>query len=136
MKSFGRGFAKKASFTKKCSCENPQWYRDHIEINNHTEEITYVLMCKNCNAYWGTKSHEARRFWDSALDTVPVTWAGYGYRGGKMVRQLFAEQDERRLKVLENIAAQCDAELVKAQKAAAKAHKDVEKYKVFIEANE
>ena len=135
MKSYGRGLAGKAAFTKKCSCENPQWYRDHIETNSRTEEITYVLNCKNCKAYWATKSHEARQYWDSALDTVPITWAGYGYKGGKTVRQLFAEQDERRLKVLENIATRCEAELAEAEKAVARAYKEVAKYKALMEAN-
>lgn len=135
MRSHGRGIAGKAAFTKKCSCENPQWYSDHIETNNNTGEITYVLNCRNCKAYWGTKSHEARQYWASELDAVPLTWAGYGYKGDKTVRQLFQELDEHRLSVLEAIAVRCEAELAEAQKAVSKAHKDIEKYKAIMETN-
>ena len=39
----GRGIARKFETTKKCSCDNPEWFSDDIEINGNTKEITYVL---------------------------------------------------------------------------------------------
>ena len=59
----GRGIARKFETTKKCSCENPQWFADDIEVNGNTKEITYILTCRNCKAIWKTKSHDARRYW-------------------------------------------------------------------------
>lgn len=133
IRSYGRGFARKAEFTKKCSCNNPQWYSDHVEVNGRTSEITYVLNCRNCNAYWGTKSPSARKYWGAGMDKIPVQWQGYSYRGNKTVRELFQEIDLDRLKFLERVADNADVVVFNAQKEADKAHKEVEKFKKQME---
>lgn len=133
IKSYGRGFARKAGFTKKCHCDNPNWTRDHIEENGNTSEITYVLNCQNCKAYWATKSPSARAYWESSMDSVPVTWKGFGYSGGKTVRELFREIDLARLEHLERNAAVADEAVSYAQNEANKAHREVEKFKKQME---
>lgn len=133
IRSYGRGFARKAAFTKKCSCDNPQWYSDHVEVNSRTSEITYVLNCRNCNAYWATKSPGARKYWSVELDKVPIQWEGYSYRGNKTVRELFHEIDLDRLKFLEHVADSADTAVSVAQKEADKAHREIEKFKKQME---
>lgn len=131
--SYGRGIARKAAFTRKCSCGNPMWSRNHIEVNGNTEEITYVLGCANCKAYWATKSPSARKYWEKDMDRVPSLWQGFSYSGSKTVRELFREQDMKRLDYLEMIAACRDRDVLEAQKEAEKAHKAVEKFKAEME---
>lgn len=124
----GRGMARKASLTKKCTCDNPDWVRDDIEVSS-AEEITYILSCKNCGAHWGTKTNEARKYWADKMDSIPVVWMGYAYKGDKTTRELFRSIDKERLKLLENIKKEAEEKVLEAQKAAIKAEKAVEKFK-------
>lgn len=129
MSSYGRGIARKAAYTRKCQCDNPNWSREHIEVNGNTEEITYVLSCSSCKAYWATKSPSARKLWEKYMDDVPGLWQGFSYNGGKTVRELFREHDMKRLEYLEAVAACRDRDVQEAQEEAEKAHKAVEKFK-------
>ena len=130
MRSYGRGIARKAAFTKKCCCENPRWSGDHVEVNGNTHEITYVLNCANCGAYWGTKSSKARKCWENKMDSVPMSFYGYGGRDKdkRTVRELFRELDEKRLEYLKGIAEHRRATAVEAIKAAEEAEKAAEKF--------
>lgn len=134
--SYGRGFARKAAYTKKCSCENPRWCSNHVEVNSRTDEITYILSCSNCKAYWATKSHEARKCWD--MDAKPIAFFGFGgsHRSERTNRDYFRELDEKRLEYLEGYARHRDEDVIEAQKEAEKAHRAVEKYKAMMEGAE
>ena len=135
MRSYGRGFARKAEFTKKCSCDNPRWSRDHIEVNGRTGEITYVLNCANCKAYWATKSPSARAYWEKEMDKSSGGLFGYGGRSTDLptVREKFRELDMERLDYLETVARNRDNAVSEAQKEAEKAHREVEKFKKQME---
>lgn len=131
--SYGRGFARKAAYTKKCSCENPKWHKSHVEVNGLTDEITYVLSCSNCKAYWPTKSHEARKYWD--MDEKPIAFYGFGgsHRSELTNRDHFRALDRKRLEYLEGCANRRDEAVLQARKEAEKAHRAVEKYKAMME---
>lgn len=131
--SYGRGFARKAAYTKKCSCDNPRWHGSHIEINSRTGEITYILDCNNCKAYWASKSPEMRKYWD--LDKQATNLLGYGYdpKDKLTYRERFRALDEERLKFLEGYARSRDKDVIEAQKEAEKAHRAAEKYKAMME---
>lgn len=131
-RSYGRGFAGKAAFTKKCHCQDPAWRGDHIEVTRMTYEIAYVLECRNCGAYWVSKSHRARQHWEAIMDTVPITWEGFGYDGKKTVRELFQEVDKNRLDYLARCVEARKKEVIEAQNAAESARKEVIKYLAAI----
>lgn len=130
--SYGRGFARKAAYTKKCSCSNPDWRGSHIEVNSRTDEITYILDCKHCRAYWASKSPEMRKYWK--LDEQATNLYGFGceYSDKRTYRERFRELDEQRLKFLEDCARCRDNDVIEAQKEAEKAHRAVEKYKAMM----
>ena len=134
--SYGRGFARKAAYTKKCSCDNPQWHGSHIEVNSRTDEITYILDCNNCKAYWASKSPEMRKYW--SLDKRATNLYGFGseYQNNRTYRECFRELDEKRLEYLEGYARCRDKDVIEAQKEAEKAHRAVEKYKAMMEGAE
>ena len=131
--SYGRGFARKAAYTKKCSCDNPRWHGSHIEVNSRTDEITYILDCNNCKAYWASKSPEMRKYWD--LDKRATSLWGYGdeHKETRTYRECFRELDEKRLETLELFASCRDRDVINAQKEAERAHRAVEKYKAMME---
>lgn len=125
----GRGIARKAELTKKCSCNNPKWYKDDIEVNGRTYEISYILMCSSCGANWKTKKPEARLYWRELFNKVPVVWRGGGYNGTKTVKELFADLDWNRYKFLENEAAIARKRVQEAEREYDKAAKAVEKHR-------
>lgn len=129
----GRGIARKIELTRKCTCDSPHWDKAFVEVNGRTNEISYVLHCRSCRTHWSTKSHNARKYWESEMDRVPITWMGYGYNGKQTVRELFDGLDEDRLEYLVGEAEACDRILREAQKKAEKAHMAVEKYKQMME---
>lgn len=129
----GRGIARKFETTKKCSCDDPQWFADDIEINGNTKEITYILTCRNCKAIWKTKSHDARRYWADRLDKVPIIWNYYSYKGNKTVKELFTSLDMDRLEYLETEQKFAENKLIEAQKEVEKKRKAVEKFKKQLE---
>ena len=125
----GRGIARKATLTKKCSCDKPEWFRDDIEVNGNTKEITYKLMCRNCGANWGTKTIEARKYWLPHFNKVPVVWIGYSYNGNKTVRELFNDLDNERLTVLEKEEMIAEKKVLQAQSVLNKTKKNTDKCK-------
>lgn len=125
----GRGIARKAALTKKCSCDKPEWFRDDIEVNGNTKEITYKLMCRNCRANWGTKSLEARKYWIPHFDVIPVIWMGYTYKGDKTIRELFNDLDTERLEKLKSDEMIVEKKVLEAQSVLDKAKKNTEKFK-------
>lgn len=125
----GRGIARKAALTKKCSCDKPEWFRDDIEVNGNTKEITYKLMCRNCGANWGTKTIEARKYWLPHFDKIPTVWMGYGYKGNKTVRELFDDLDNERLTVLEKEEMIAEKKVLEAQSVLDKTKKNTDKFK-------
>lgn len=129
----GTGIARKAALTKKCSCDNPNWSRDDIEINGNTKEITYKLQCTNCWSHWGTKSLEARKYWIKDFDKVPIVWMGYGNKGTKTYKELFADLDAERLEYLETERKFAEKRVIEAQKEEEKKRKAVEKFKKQLE---
>lgn len=129
----GRGIARKAVLTKKCSCDKPEWFKDDIEVNGNTKEITYKLQCRNCWANWGTKSIEARKYWIPHFDIIPVVWMGYSYKGNKTIKELFDELDKERLEELEENKMIAEKKVLAAQKELDKLNKNVEKFKKQIE---
>lgn len=129
----GRGIARKAALTRKCSCDKPEWFRDDIEVNGNTKEITYLLMCRNCNANWGTKTIDARKYWVQHFDKIPAVWRGYGYKGDKTIRELFKQLDNERLEELERIQKVAERRLADAQKEVNDAQKAVDKFKMQLE---
>ncbi|MBQ7673237.1 MAG: hypothetical protein IJT36_01735 [Alphaproteobacteria bacterium] len=129
----GRGIGRKAEYTKKCSCDNPQWVYDDIEINNNTKEITYQIKCLNCDAFWGTKSHTARELWKHDIDKKPYIWMGYNYKGDKTIRELFDDLDKKRLEFLENQRQSAEEKVILAQKEYDIIDKKVEKFKSQVE---
>lgn len=127
----GRGIARKTSF-KKCSCDNPIWKRNWIEVNGNTHEIGYVLYCSNCKSIWKTKTHEARKFWN--LDEVPIVFFdGCTYKGKLTNRQLFEQLDRERLKYLESEHDIAIKHFIEAKKTMEKSLKAMEKFKKQIE---
>jgi hypothetical protein len=129
----GRGIARKAELTKKCSCDNPEWSQDDIEVNGSTKEITYILHCRNCRANWGTKTSKAREYWSDKMDSVPVVWKGYAYKGNHTVRELFHQLDMERLEYLESIQKAAEKRVSEMQKEADKAKATVYKFKKQLE---
>lgn len=122
-----QGMGRKATLTKKCTCNKPNWVNDDIEVSRTTSEITYILNCKNCGAHWGTKANEARKYWADKMDSIPVVWMGYVYKGDKTTRELFRGLDLERLKLLTDIKEEAEEKVLEAQKAASKAAKAIEK---------
>lgn len=123
-----KGMGRKATL-KKCACDNPNWVKDDIEVSKSTSEITYILNCKNCGAFWGTKAHNARKYWANEMDSTPGVWMGYVYKGDKTTRELFRGLDLKRLKLLIETQKTAENKVLEAQKAASKAAKAVEKFK-------
>lgn len=129
----GRGMGRKAALTKKCSCDNPVWVKEDIEVSGSTAEITYILSCKSCGANWGTKMYEARKYWTDKMDMVPIVWQGYRYEGGKTTRELFKSLDEKRLEHLTKMEKAAEKKVLEAQKEVDKAVKAVEKFNKQME---
>lgn len=128
----GRGIARKAAYGKKCNCDNPHVYRNFIEVNNKNE-ISYILSCSNCNAYWKTKSPDARKHWESIMDEPPKTWEnGYSYNGNLTTRQLFSNLDNNRLDYLEKELKFSENKLKEMQEEVNKKRKAIEKFKKQI----
>lgn len=135
--NYGRGIARKAAYTKKCSCENPRWHGSHIEVNSRTDEITYVMDCNNCRAYWASKSKGMRKYFD--MDAVGHhSLFGYGYdpKDKRTHREIFRELDEKRLELLEQVAQSREEAVQEAIKDAEKARNAAEKFKAEMEASE
>ena len=128
----GRGIARKAAFTGKCHCENPQWHADDIEVNGRTKEITYKLICRNCWAFWGSKSNSCREYWKDKMDKKPVVWLGYGYNGSKTTKQLFHDLDIERLEILQSEFNHAKKIAEKAKEEAEKANNKLKKFEEQI----
>ncbi len=134
--NYGRGFGRKASFTKKCSCENPKWSGSHIEVNARTGEITYVVNCASCKAYWASKSRSSRELWDMDTLSHKSSLNGYGSRSDdvkKTNREWFRELDEKRLAYLEMVAENRAEAAAEAAKEAEKAKRAAEKFREEME---
>lgn len=125
----GRGIAREAQTGKKCSCDNPQWEHEYIKVNQRTGEITYRLNCRNCKAFWATKSSDARKYWNDDMDKIPTIWMGYTYNGKLTVRELFKNLDADRLKYLEAIHNDNIKKLEKAKKEVEKSKRAIDKFK-------
>lgn len=127
----GRGIARKISY-KKCSCNNPKWSANWVEVNQNTHEIGYVLSCNNCNAIWKTKTHDTRKYWN--LDKVPlIFYDGCSYNGKLTNRQLFEQLDIERIKYLELEHEIAMKHFLEAKKAMEKSLKAIKKFEKQIE---
>lgn len=122
------GIANKAAFTKKCSCQNPDWRVDDIEVSKNYE-ITYKMDCMNCRAFWGSKSFEYRKYWKDKMDKVPVIWRGYSYDGNLTVAELFSEIDDKREEILQFDIASTKRQIAELQKELTSREKKLEKYR-------
>lgn len=128
----GRGIAREARTTKKCSCDNPKHYKNWIKVNGNTGEITYYISCANCNAYWASKDRESRKLWD--MHKVPgIFFDGCNYNGNKTCGELFAELDRDRLEYLEKMKESATRKLEEAQREYDKACKAVDKFSKLLE---
>lgn len=104
----GRGIAGVSPLTKKCSCNNPNWCGDRIEVNSNTKEVSYILECINCRANWKTKKREARKYWNNET--------------------LFDKLDSDRGEYLRAVVQKRKDELKAAQAALDKAVKELSKH--------
>ena len=122
----------KATLSKKCSCDNPKWVKDDIEVNSRTHEIKYILECRSCGANWKTAMHEARKYWNNDMDKVPRIWCGFSYHGDKTVRELFAIIDEARTQCLSLDVEYARKRFLEAERDFKKSVETLEKYKKFL----
>jgi len=114
-------FGNKAVRTGKCKCDAPKWelFQLQTTING---ELIISFDCKNCKAFWDTKSISAR-------DKLDLTES---YRGVKIIDYI-CKADSLRLQLLKNKVDRKKIEIEEAEQELILAEKELEKFIALTE---